>query len=153
MTNTPIETANDNILPSDAHMAMQKMIKISNELVTVAETETQKLVQDDMLGFAMLQDEKEVLLNHYVKASQEFQERLEDFRGLDKRLLDRLDVAQKALGERTKSNNIIVKRMNTKSEQKTMDSLLAAQEIAQTVHTNFPEPDMGKVAQNSQVKH
>ncbi len=153
MTKPQIDTANDNVLPSDAHMAMQHMIKISNELVTVAETETQKLVQDDMLGFAMLQDEKEILIGKYVQASKEFQGRLEDFRGLDKRLLDRLDIAQKALGERTKSNNVIVRRMNTKSEQKTMDSLLAAQEIAQTVHTNFPERNTAEVARNSQVKH
>jgi len=142
------EAANENILPSDAHMAMQQLIKLSNDLMNMAENETQQLVQNDMLSFSMLQPEKEVLVRKYVQASSEFKNRLEEFRGIDTTLLDRLDAVQKTLGERTHSNNVIVKRMNEKSQENTMDSLLAAQEIAQTVHTSFPESDeTGEVAQ------
>ena len=91
--NTAPDTANDNVLPSDAHMAMQKMIKLSGALVDLSESETQKLVQNDMLGFAMLQGDKEKLVKNYVQASQEFQARLEEFRGFDQALLDRLDLS------------------------------------------------------------
>ena len=135
------DTANDNVLPADTHMAMQALIKISNTLTGLAETETQMLVRNDMLGFSMLQNEKEELVNRYVKASSEFKDRSHEFRGLDTTLINRLDTIQKTLGERTKSNNLIVKRMNQKSEEKTMDSLLAVQELSQTVHKRFPDSD------------
>ena len=152
MTQTQADISNDNILPADTHMAVQQMIKLSSDLVDVAENETQKLVQNDMLGFAMLQDDKEKLVGHYVQASQEFQTRLEEFRGTDENLLNRLDTLQKTLGERTKSNNVIVKRLNEKSEKNTMDSLLAVQEIAQTVHKRFPQGHGDdEVAQKSQA--
>lgn len=151
--NAQTQTSNDNLLPEDAHMAMQKLIKIASNLKDLAENETQRLVQNDMLGFSMLQGEKESLVNSYVQASGEFKKRLEEFRGMDPAILDRLDGIQKTLGERTKSNNVIVRRMHEKSQENTMNSLLAAQEIAQTLPIHFAEDhQQNEMAQESQGK-
>ena len=144
MTDPTTQTANDNILPADAQMAIQQLIKLSRNLTQLAESETQLLVQNDMLGFAMLQQEKEVVVNRYVKASDEFQSRLNEFRRIDPGLLDQLENIQKDLGERSQSNNVIIQRMNKKSQEKTVTSLIAAQEIAQKLCVKFPQDQQGE---------
>jgi hypothetical protein len=57
---------------------------------------------------------------------------MEEFRGADKALLDRLDILQKTLGEKTQANNAMIAEMKRKASRRTQDTLLAVQEMGQT---------------------
>ncbi len=123
--------AKRNILPENPTQAARELIKLSQTLVELADRETQALVQGDLLTFNILQDEKELLATRYARSSEEFRERLEEFRTLDRNLLDQMENIQKQLGEKNHSNNTIVARMYQRSEQKTQATLFTAQELAQ----------------------
>lgn len=126
------------LLPADPVIAVHKMIKFSKALVEMAERESQALVQNDMLTFAILQDEKEKLGAQYTAASEEFRQRLEAFRRVDRALLMRLEQLQRALGEKSHANNMIVEQIRKRSETNTQQTLLQAQEIAQRYHISMP---------------
>lgn len=140
--------ANANILGTQPNLAMQEMIKISRKLVSLAEQETQKLVQNDLLGFAILQDEKNSMAQRYMQASKEFRTRINEFRSVDQNLLENLNGLQKDLAEKTQANNTIVKRMREQARASTQQTLFTAQELAQTKLVRFKN-DMEKLAQNS----
>ena len=126
------------ILPQDKMQALNALIRVTQNLLDMAEKEAQVLAQNDMLAFAILQDEKQSVSERYVRLSAEFRERVDQFRGSDKSTLDRLDNLQKLLGEKTRQNNAIVKEMYERSKAKTETTLLAAQEIGQQVHVRMP---------------
>jgi len=125
------------LLPADAHIALKAMIKITENLVEFSNREAQALAKSDMMDFAIMQDEKTVLTERYVRLSQEFRARLEEFRGADPGLLDRLEKLQIELGENTKHNNGIIDRMQKKSEKKAQNALLEAQELGQNHKIEF----------------
>ncbi len=139
-------TSNDNVLPREPERAMQHMITLSQKLINIAEAETQNLVQNDIVGFAILQDEKEKVTNSYARASREFRDRLNEFRGVERSMLDRLDALQKDLAIRTQSNNVIVKRIQNRAGDNAQKTLWNVQELAQQKVVQFPEQ---KLAQNS----
>jgi len=150
-TDTVHSAGTNALLSPDSDRAVQQMIMLSQKLVSMAETETQNLIQNDIFSFAVLQDEKEKVANSYVKASAEFRKRLNEFRGIDRSLLDRLDTLQQDLAQRTKSNNVIVQRLNKRSTENAQATLLAAQEIAQDKVVHFPnQQNNEKLARNSQ---
>lgn len=126
-----------NNLPANATAAIQKLIQVSQKLVELSERETQALLQRDMAAFAILQDEKEAIANQYTKASEEFRARLDDFRSVEKGLLNRLETLQKNLAEKTQGNNIMVQQMRQRSEQNTHKTLLIAQEFGQQKRVRF----------------
>ncbi len=134
------------ILPQDPRQAILELIKVTQKLVDIAEREAQALAQDDMLSFAILQDEKAYISERYVKLSEEFRGRLNDFRGTDKTMLDRLDKLQVTLGKKSRENNAIVGEMYTRSKTRTQHTLLAAQEIGRNVHITYPEKSAGEDA-------
>lgn len=151
--NPKIVAANVNILGSHINGAMQDMIKISQRLVSIAEQETQKLVQNDVLGFAFLQDEKDKFAKQYVQASKEFRMRINEFRGVDQGLLGRLNELQKSLALKTKENNIIVERMKEKARANTQKTLFTTQELAQDkiIRLQAKTPEMARNSQGDSL--
>jgi hypothetical protein len=134
-------TADSKLLPQDAGQAIQRLVKISQSLIDLADREAQSLVMNDLMTFSILQDEKDMLASHYTKASNEFRERIEDFRKVDRGLLLRLEKLQKNLGEKTQNNSLMVSQMRKRAEQHTQKTLLTVQEMAQirpvkTANTN-----------------
>ncbi|MBK9561637.1 MAG: hypothetical protein IPO54_00605 [Micavibrio sp.] len=118
-------------LPANATAAIQRLIQVSQKLVDLSERETQALLQRDMLTFAILEDEKESIANQYTQASEEFRARLEDFRNVEKPLLNRLELLQKNLAEKTQGNNVMVAQIKQRAETGTQKTLLMAQEYGQ----------------------
>lgn len=118
-------------LPANATAAIQRLIQVSQKLVDLSERETQALLQRDMLTFAILQDEKESIASQYTRASEEFRARLEDFRNVEKPLLNRLETLQKNLAEKTQGNNVMVAQIKQRAEAGTQKTLLMAQEFGQ----------------------
>ena len=125
------------LLPSDPHIALKAMIKTTESLIEFSDREAQALAKTDMLNFSIMQDEKTVITERYVQLAREFQTRLEEFRSADPGLLDRLEKLQVELGENAKHNNSIIDRMQKKSEKKATNTLLKIQEISQNHKTDF----------------
>ena len=128
-----------NLLPEDPAQALQRMIKISRTLLEFSERETQALVQNDMITFSILQDEKELLVEQYIRASEEFRNRIDDFRTIDSALLDRLNAVQNKLGEISASNNAIVIKIRQRAETNTQKTLISAQELGQKKPLRYAE--------------
>ena len=126
-------------LPKDPTQAAQRLVKISQALLDLSERETSALVQNDLVTFAILQDEKELLAGQYTKASEEFRSRIEDFRKVDRLILTRLESIQKSLTEKTHSNSAIVTQMQQRAEKNTQKTLILAQELGQTKAVRFPD--------------
>lgn len=119
------------LLPSDTAQALKFLIMISEKLIAIAEKETQVLIQNDMMAFSIIQDEKDALSVRYARASEEFRERLEEFRNADETLIAQLEKLQNQLGEITHSNKEIVSQMFLRSKKNVNESLITAQELAQ----------------------
>lgn len=124
-------------LDSDPTQALQALIKITQALVDFADREHQALTKNDMLDFAIMQDEKAVLTERYVAMSREFRNRLEEFRGRDIGLLDRLENLQKELSEKSQQNNDVINNVQTRARQKTSSTLFSAQELGQSHSLTF----------------
>ena len=120
------------ILPTDTSMALKALIKTTESLVDFSERESQALAKNDMLSFAVMQDEKTIITERYVKLAREFRERLEEFRAADPGLLDRLEKLQMQLGENARHNNNIIDQIQSKARKKTQSALFTAQELGQT---------------------
>ena len=131
-------------LPANATAAIQRLIQVSQKLVDLSERETQALLQRDMLTFAILQDEKESIANQYTQASEEFRARLEDFRNVEKPLLNRLELLQKNLAEKTQGNNVMVAQIKQRAETGTQKTLLMAQEYGQQKRVRMNDNNVRK---------
>ena len=72
--NGPVNNAHapDAFLPHDTSQALNMLIRLTNNLSRLADRETQALAQNDMMSFAILQDEKALVTEQYMKASEEF---------------------------------------------------------------------------------
>lgn len=134
-------------LPADRVQAINALIKVTQDLVALSEREAQALAQDDMMSFHIMQDEKGFLATRYERLSAEFRERLEEFRGTDPALLDRLDKLQKTLGENTTNNNVIVASIRDRSQQNTQNALFTVQEMAQQRPLTLASADDGQNTQ------
>ena len=129
----------DTVLPTDQSKALNMLIRLTQNLSNLADREATALAQNDMLAFAILQDEKSLVMEQYIKASEEFRTNVNVYRGADEGLLNRLERLQKDLGEKTKTNNDVVHTIYERAQNRTQSSLLAAQEIGQKTHISFPE--------------
>jgi len=125
------------ILPTERVQALNTLIKATQSLINLADREAQALAQNDMVGFHIMQDEKQYLTQRYERLSVEFRARIEEFRGSDRGLLDRLEKLQILLGERTKNNSDVVVNIRDRAQQKTQNSLLTVQELAQQKSVRF----------------
>lgn len=127
------------ILPEDATQAINTLIRLTKSLCLMADREASAIAHDDMMALAILQDEKTKLAEQYMRACEEFRNRIEEFRGVDAALIGRLEKLQKELGERAHSNNESAGQLYNNAKARTQSSLLAAQEIGQSVHVRYPE--------------
>lgn len=131
-------------LPVNATAAIQKLIQVSQKLVDLSERETQALLQRDMLSFAIIQDEKESISSQYTQASENFRRRLDDFRSVEKSLLNRLEGLQRTLAEKTQGNNVMVAQMQRRAEAGTQKTLLMAQEFGQQKRVRLNDNEQTK---------
>lgn len=131
MTNNKTNNSQNRKQQINAAGTMQQLIRISHQLVQLAENETQALVQQDMLAFAIMQHEKEKLAEQYTAASEQFRTRIEEFRNVDRNLLTQLETLQKTLAEKTQGNNAIIENIKSRAQQNTQQTLITVQELAQ----------------------
>ncbi len=119
--------------PKDVNIALRELISLSKKLVEFTDRETQALVVNDHLSFAFIGQDKEILVERYVQASEEFRTHLEEFRGADKSLLTQLNKYQSELKEKTQSNNIIIGKLKDRAAANTKSTLFTVQELGQRV--------------------
>lgn len=141
------------ILAREKTQAIQQLIKLTHNLTDLAERETQALAQNDMISFAILQDEKALISEHYAAASQEFRNRLPEFRGMNPALLDRLESLQNRLGDAARQNNETVKRLYERSKENTQSTLISAQELGQVKPLRFANDSASSNMTKSEVKN
>lgn len=110
--------------------ALNNLCKISQSLLDLAEQESQALIQQDMLSFAIIQDEKEALSLRYLDASQDFRNRINVFRRINRNQLTRLETIQDELSVRTNDNNALIDQIKQKAEHVVSHGLMTAQEYA-----------------------
>jgi len=132
-----VKDAAEGVLAREKTQAVQQLIKLTRNLADLAERESQALAQNDMISFAILQDEKALIAEHYAAASNEFRARLPEFRGMNPALLDRLESLQVRLGEAARQNNDAVKRIYDQSKENTQNTLISAQELGQNKPMQF----------------
>lgn len=132
--NASTQKTQNKILVRDVDHALRELVRLSKKLVDFADQETQSLIKGDHLGFAMTQQEKEALAVQYTKASEEFRERLEDFRSADKGILKQLDQLQAELKDKTENNNVLIDQIKARATANTQSTLFTAQEMGQRVH-------------------
>ncbi len=122
-----------NILPQDVNHALRELVRLSKRLVEFSDQETQALIKNDHMQFALIQQDKERLAEQYMRASEEFRSRLDDFKKADKGLLMQLDKLQKELKEKAESNNMTIDQVTTRARANTQSTLFSAQEMGQRV--------------------
>lgn len=125
------DTVIERILPLNNDSAVRFLIDISTKLCELSDTEHAKLMDDDFVGVALLQDQKKSLADKYEMASKEFRIRFEEFRQASPSLLGRLEKLQVTLGDKARENAVILEKLVEKLQQNTHSTLLNAQCIAQ----------------------
>lgn len=139
-TNRAAQNAGQNlprILPEEKTQAVQHLIKLTNNLVQLGEREAQALAQNDMLAFAVIQDEKIIMAEHYAAASTEFRARLPEFRGLNAEVINRLSNTQTELGDITEQNNKAVEGVYERTKERTQKTLKEASKISREKRVEF----------------
>ncbi|MFP4312697.1 MAG: hypothetical protein ACLFR0_00095 [Alphaproteobacteria bacterium] len=125
------------LLPADKDQALTVLINITENLINFSERESQVLAQNDMMTLAVMQDEKTLITQRYVALSTEFRKRLEEFRGVNPALLDRLETLQNTLGENSRHNNTIIGQMQDRAKKKTEGVLMNAHKLGQSHPVKF----------------
>ena len=99
------------VLPQNPAEAVKFITKLAQQLIDIMEQEGRALMVQDGVSFTAAQEDKHRLADKYQAASKEFQQRIMDFRGVDKALLDRLDGIQRELKAKTLENSAVMERM------------------------------------------
>lgn len=102
------------ILSKDPRQAVEEMVTITEELVARIEIETSAVAGNDGTTFTMNEMNKEHVADLYGKAAQEFHTRINEFKKVDKALIEKLDAAQKSLGQSTKNNLKLLEKLQDK---------------------------------------
>lgn len=105
-------TDQTHILSKEPRQAVEEMIKLTEELAARIETETSAVATNDGTTFTMNEMNKEGVADLYEQAASEFRTRLEEFRQVDKTLINRLQEAQDNLGQSTKNNLALLDKLN-----------------------------------------
>ncbi len=130
---------NNSLLGRDPNTALRELVNLSKKLIELADQETQSLVMNDHMKFAFTGQDKEVLAGQYMKASEEFRSRLEDFRNADKAIIAQLNKLQAELKDKTLSNNILIEQIKNRAAANTKSTLFTVQELGQRVQFNNVE--------------
>lgn len=124
-------------LPEGKEKALAALMKITKDLVYMAEQEEQALATSDMLQFAVLQNEKNMLAERYSQYSYQFSKRIEEFRGTDTKTLDELDALQVTLNDKARMNNDVVKRHADRARNQTKHKTLSADQLSGRAHIKW----------------
>lgn len=98
----------NNVLPQSAPMALQEMLRITSSVLDASQKESQAIAMGDLMGFTLIQGDKEIIVGKYVKAGEEFRRRAQEFKGMGAIGLDKLKSLQEELAHVAKANNKIV---------------------------------------------
>jgi len=97
---------NENILPEEPNMAVQKMIELTQECLNILEGESEKLTRNDLVQFAVNDEQKGRAFTFYEKASEEFKARIDALRGkVDPSLVTQLQQLQLKVADQAAFNN------------------------------------------------
>ena len=111
-------TDRTHILSKDPRQAVEEMIKITEEIEARVEIESNAVAGNDGTTFTTNELNKEYVANMYEQAAAEFRSRLEEFRQVDKNLMQKLEKAQNSLGQSTKNNLALLAKMQDEAEPK-----------------------------------
>jgi len=111
-------TNKEHILSNDPRQAVEEMIKITEELEARVEIESNAVATNDGTTFTTNEMNKEYVANFYEQAASEFRARLDEFRQVDKGLIEKLEKAQASLGQSTKNNLAMLAKMQDETEPK-----------------------------------
>jgi hypothetical protein len=114
-------TDKKHLLSKEPRQAVEEMIKITEELAARIEIESNAVAVNDGTTFTMNEMNKEAVADMYHQAAAEFQERLEEFRQVDKALIRKLEAAQNSLGESTKNNLALLEKLQPENDDKSED--------------------------------
>ncbi len=104
------------VLSNDPRRAVEEMIKVTEEMIARMEIETNAVATNDGTTFTMNESDKEHVADIYAKAADEFHARLEEFKAVDKALISKLDAAQKSLGQSTRNNLKLLKKLQPQED-------------------------------------
>ena len=90
------------ILPQQPGEAVKLITKTVEELLEVMEQESLAMMTKDGVSFTAAQDQKQRISERYEKMTEEFKQRIMDFRVVDKALLDKLDALQRQLADKAR---------------------------------------------------
>lgn len=133
-------------LPEGAAPAIKALSDVTKELIHMTDRETQALAVSDMLGFAVLQNEKDMLADKYEQFYNQFARRIEEFRGTDNATLDKLNALQIELNQKSRMNGNTVEQISARAKAKTKDKTFTMAEAAKRVPLNW---DVQRIAQES----
>lgn len=96
-----------NILPEDPNEAAQKMIDLTQECVSLLESEDEKITRNDAVEFTVNEQNKNKAFEYYDSACKEFMARMSDLQGkINPSLITDLLRLQAELKERAANNNV-----------------------------------------------
>jgi hypothetical protein len=108
----------ETILSTDPTKAVEEMLKITEELVARIEIETNALATNDGTTFTLNESNKEYVAGFYEKAASEFHARLNQFYGVDKKLINKLNAAQESLKQTTNNNLKLLDKIHAANEKR-----------------------------------
>jgi hypothetical protein len=92
------------LLSSDPRQAVEEMIKLTEGLAMLIEAESAAVATNDGTTFTTNEMVKEPAIEAYETAAAEFRTRINEFRQVDKGLIEKLEAAQDSLKGSTVSN-------------------------------------------------
>ena len=106
----------EKILPQGSVSAVKTMVEIAESLLDLMDREARALATQDAMSFLTMQDEKNRLVDKYEAATEEFKDRIEDFRAVDNTMLSKLEMVQDKLAKQSLENNELIKRLESDKE-------------------------------------
>ncbi len=122
---------------------MHKLCQQTRSLIDIAEQESQALVQNDLLAFAVLQDEKESLSTRYQKTAKNFHDRLNEFRNINQSSITRLEGLQEELREASEENNALLERIEKGAKSAIKTGTETATVFGESDRATFPTRPKG----------
>lgn len=121
-----MDVAQNGGLSPEPEAAVRQLCDIARDLVMTLKEEGKILDSGDFSAFRDLQDRKAALAHTHEETARQFQERAESFRGINRVLLDQLEILQKEIGVVGKEN--LVRLKSLQQNDKSVNPLLWAQE-------------------------
>jgi hypothetical protein len=113
-----VKNARTTVLPEDSKAALTIMTSITRQLLELLMEETKVLKAKDLLTLNAMQKGKEMLAKGYAQACTEFQERFDEFKGLDENLIGRLETLTQEMGKVARDNQKRFESLSTKKPLK-----------------------------------